>query len=30
LTGIDDPPQREAAHQVRHWFQTEFLNALSN
>ncbi len=30
LAGIDDPGQRVAAQQVRHWFQTEFLDALSN
>lgn len=30
LDGINNPQQRESAQQVRHWFQTEFLNVLSN
>jgi hypothetical protein len=30
LENIDDPHQRVAAQQVRAWFQTEFLDALSN
>lgn len=30
LDNIDNPKQREAAQHVRHWFQMEFLDALSN
>ncbi len=30
LEKIDDPQQHAAAQQVRHWFQTEFLDALSD
>ena len=30
LDSIDDPEQRGTAQHVRQWFQTEFLNALSN
>jgi predicted nucleotidyltransferase component of viral defense system len=30
LESIDDPNQRNAAQQVRSWFQTEFLDALEN
>ena len=30
LEKIDDPEQCAAAQQVRHWYQTEFLDALSD